>query len=50
MEGILALYTCRPKAKHLAVGDATVAEREGEALAPATKVKDFGDKSILVHL
>ena len=51
MENILAQHTRRPKAeRNLAVGDATIAEREGEALAPATEVKDFGDKCILVHL
>ena len=51
MENILAQHTQRPKPeRNLPVGDTTIAEREGEALAPATEVEDFGDEGILVHL
>ena len=34
----------------LAVGDTAVTEGETESLAPATKVEDFGDEGVLVHL
>lgn len=36
--------------RRLAVGDTTVAEGETETLAPATKIEDFGDEGVLVHL
>lgn len=34
----------------LAVGDTAVAERKGEAFAPAAEVEDLGDQGVLVHL